>query len=228
MYDDSELDRVEHYLSSAPVLDVAAWGRHGAHRSFRFILRGGIGVLVKPEDTINDGPRLVRREVAAWVLARELGWPEIMSVTALRAVESPDTGAEVQASVQVLWPDVQPDADAGGFSDEDTTRAAVFDFVVGHSDRGGHNWLALPGGGHPPQLKLIDHGYAFPDGIDAPNSTFFVMHEGDQLAEETIRTLGRLDDPRMGLALAGLLTQSEMAAVHERAQHLRNYRILGI
>ncbi len=124
MLDDLHHEDLQRVLSSAPILDVAAWAAHGAHRSFRLILEGGIGALAKPEDGIQDGPTLVRREVAGWLIARELGWHDMLATTVLRTIPSPDTGGEVAAS---RWPDCLPDADPSHFSDEEIWQAAVFE-----------------------------------------------------------------------------------------------------
>lgn len=72
---DAELDELERYLANAEILDVAAFSRTTAHHSYRLILEGGVAVLAKPADTAPEGVIMCRREAAAWVLARALGWP---------------------------------------------------------------------------------------------------------------------------------------------------------
>jgi hypothetical protein len=113
---------------------------------------------------------MCQREAAAWTLGRCLGWPDLIAATVMRTITSPSTGEEVETSVQVIWPDYLPDAAVELFSDEDIWRAAVFDLLVCHSDRGGHNWLAVPQPSAVPRLKLIDHGYGFPEETSAPPS----------------------------------------------------------
>jgi hypothetical protein len=63
---------------------------------------------------------------------------------------------------------------------EDAARAAVFDYLVGHSDRHYGNWLVEKGSGKP---VLIDNGLAFPfkyDSGDFPSNGFsFLKHAVD-------------------------------------------------
>ena len=98
--DDTGLDQIEHYLLNAPILDRSAFQGHGAHRSELFILSGGVGALCKPEDGIGEGRIAVTREVAAWRIARVLGWTDLMAATVLREID-PDR----MASLTVLWPE---------------------------------------------------------------------------------------------------------------------------
>jgi len=74
------LDELEHYLRGSTILDVAHFERHGAHRSFRLILEGGVGVLAKPAHTIGEGdPR--------YPVVERL-WPRSMSRQASRSERS--------------------------------------------------------------------------------------------------------------------------------------------
>jgi hypothetical protein len=222
MVDDHELDELERYLARAPIIDAAAFANHGAHRSYRLILRGAVAVLAKPEDGIaDDGPIVVGREVAAWTIARELGWADLLGVTVRREIASLDTGQPVAASLQILWPDVQPDAPTSSFTDEDIWRAAVFDAVVAHTDRNGHNWLLLPGSGaSPPMLKLNDHGYGFASGLVQPSSSFYSLKTGQQIPEDLANALRRLADPRQVRDLEANLEPDALDGVRDRAAHL--------
>jgi hypothetical protein len=154
------LEDLENYLRSARVLDAATFPNHGAHPSYRVVLEGGVGALAKPASTApEDGHAMVRYEVAGWVIAKELSWSDLVATTVLRTLDMLPEQGETEASLQVLWPGFQVDADRGQFSDEDTWRAALFDMLIRHSDRS-HNWGAVVEHGQS-RLKLIDHGYAF-------------------------------------------------------------------
>jgi hypothetical protein len=91
-------------LATSRILDTAAWGAHGAHRSFRLVLDGGVGVLAEPEDVIADGAVMVRREAAAWLVARELGWHEMVAATVLRTILFPDTGPRFRPASRSFGP----------------------------------------------------------------------------------------------------------------------------
>lgn len=221
MTDDVAFDDLERYLRTAAILATGAFARHGAHRSFLVILAGGVGVLCKPADTIADGDAIVGREAAAWTIARELGWGDLLGATVRRTIDSPDSGQQVAASLQVLWPDIRPVADIGLFNDEDTWRAATFDAVVSHEDRMNNNWLLVPdSGASPPRLKLIDHGYGFGPGLKPPNSSFYELHRGAQIPDSIREACQRLAQPRQSRDLADLLAADAIQGVQERAAEL--------
>ncbi len=226
---DEGLDELGAYLEQADILNAAAWALHGAHRSFLITLQGGVGVLAKPEDVIADGPAMIRREAAAWLIARGLDWPDLVAATVVRQMRSPDTGDPVEASVQVIWPNAQPDLDPGLFADPDVWRGAVYDAVVGHSDRNGHNWLATPretSAGLPPQLRLCDHGYGFPDLVQPPNSTFYQLKAGHSIPPDNVDALVALQDGQHYEASARLLSSESHDAMSERIRRLLQTRTL--
>src|SRR5438128_1594760 len=111
MNDDRHLDELEYYLREADVLDCATPSYSGAHSAkVRLLLEGGVPALAKPEVGISDGARVVRREVAAWVIARELGFSDMVACTVLRDTVPLVGGGQGTASVQVIWPEpVMPD-----------------------------------------------------------------------------------------------------------------------
>jgi hypothetical protein len=222
------LDELEHYLRGSTILDVAHFERHGAHRSFRLILEGGVGVLAKPAHTIGEGEIVPRREAAAWVVARELGWADLVATTVLRMERFPDSEGEVLTSIQVLWPDFDPDPDIDGFPEEEIWRAAVFDVVVGHTDRSGHNWLAVPGSSSNTRLKLVDHGYGFPESVGPPSSTFYERCKGREIPEFVVDSLYRLRDRRRIHILRDLLPPAPVEAAFERAEAIASASVLGI
>jgi uncharacterized repeat protein (TIGR03843 family) len=116
-------------------------------------------VVYKPrrgETPLWDFPEgtLCNREVAAFVVARRLGWPDVPP-TVLR------DGPEGDGSVQ-LFVDFDPNehyftmAEAGRFLDE-FRRIALFDIVVNNADRkAGHCLL-----GRDDEIHVIDHGVCF-------------------------------------------------------------------
>jgi hypothetical protein len=228
VWSEDALDELERYLAGSAILDVAHFERHGAHRSFRLILEGGVGALAKPAHTIGEGEIVPRREAAAWVIARELGWPDLLAATVLRSERFPDSEGPVVTSVQVLWPDVEPDLDIARFSEEDMWRAAVFDAVIGHTDRSGHNWLGVPGSSSEPRLKLVDHGYGFPGEVTPPSSTFFQRFKGQELPDFAVEALYRLRDRRRVYVLRDLLPAGTLEAAYDRAEAVASRSVLEI
>lgn len=216
------LDDLATYVRTGRVLSDWAFEKHGAHQSYLLVLEGGVGVLAKPEDEIaNVGSVLVRREVAAWVVARLLGWPDLIAVTVLRQLRSFRTGAQVAASLQVLWPFPEWLPAVATLPDEEVWQAAAFDAVVRHTDRSNNNWLAVPGSGHGVQahLRLCDHGYGFEPGLTAPGSDFYTAKKGEALP---VPVMAGLEALRTGLPgeLQGLLPDPELTGVRDRTEYL--------
>jgi hypothetical protein len=161
--------------------------------------------LAKPEVGIGDGPRVIRREVAAWVIARELGFADMVACTVLRDDAPLTGGGQGAASLQVVWPEpVFPDY-PGPYSDDDRWRAAIFDGVIAHSDRGGHNWLGVDDAAGQRRLKLVDHGYAF-DLQGALSSTFYAEFQGQAIPGQHVAALQRCQALRQGKQLQSLFT----------------------
>jgi hypothetical protein len=212
------LESLEEYLRDARILDAATFPNHGAHPSYRLILEGGVGALAKPASTApEDGAAMVRHEVAAWVIARDLGWPDLVATTVLRVIDVLPDQDETEASVQVLWPGFQVDADRSQFSEEDIWRAAVFDTLIRHADRT-HNWGAVTQHGTP-RLKLIDHGYAF--RATRPFQSSFAQDKAgqplpDELSETVERFLGTCQDG----PLADLLEEDVLEELVVRGRRL--------
>jgi len=189
----SGLDELEEYLRTATILYVGAFpDPGGAHPGKLVILEGGVGVLAKPADANQAAAEMAPREVAAWNVARHLGWGDLVAATVLRREFPGDAGGLVDSSFSVAWPNCKADVDPG-FADEDRWRAAAFDFIVDQSDRSGHNWLAVPvPGGGPSKLKLIDHGHCFGYPQAGVNSTFYAEKRGEELPAEIISSLDEL------------------------------------
>lgn len=156
---------LERYLREARILEIRdfAPGSGGAHPGkYALLLDGGVLVMVKPvSGSAMADERVCRNEVAAWVVARALGWADMVAATVMREVPSPDDPGHVLAALQVIWPpplEFLPSLD--DLPDEDIWRAAIFDFITGPTDRQNNNYL---GRGPRPNLRLalIDHGLSF-------------------------------------------------------------------
>lgn len=99
------VDNLEEYLLGVRILSEFAYAGHGAHTSYFLVLEGGAAALAKPADEIADGTTMVRRERAAWVVAKLLKWSDLMAATVIRTLRSYKTGLDTDASLQVIWPD---------------------------------------------------------------------------------------------------------------------------
>jgi hypothetical protein len=214
------IDHLERYLVEADVTQAFthSMGGGGHPNSFVAILEGGVSVLVKTEEPTEDQKRMARREVAAWRLARMLEWPDLVSATVLRRITSLTTGADVEASVQVIWANKEMGTALSEFDEDNVWRAATFDALVRQTDRSASNWLGVPGDPSHGQRepKLIDHGYAFDmtrqgpaefyqhfKGHDMPGSCI----EALETAQSQIYALNRLLD---GPELDGLISRAEL------------------
>jgi hypothetical protein len=227
---DPYLEDLERYLRQADVIDRAAFAVTAphVHPTYRVILTGAVAAMVKPSDEIADGPALVGREVAAWVLAKALGWPDLLATTVLRDLPSRGTRLPVRVSLQVIWPDCLPDAPPERFGPGDTWRAAVFDAIVGQTDRAGHNWLAVPGAAGQPRLKLIDHGYCFTTGMGPPGSTFYELHSGEPIPTPHLDAIRSLLGSFPVGDLGRLLPPSEVTDARRRAETLLERGVLQL
>lgn len=219
------LDDLERYLTRAPVVHVAPSPDRGVGMH-RLVMEGGLRALGRPEDGAAWGPVTVRRDAAAWVLARGLGWPDLLVPTVLRELPSPAGGGDVAWSVQVEWPDAVPDVDPERFPEEDLWRAAAFDALAcpqGLTRR----WLAVRAGGAF-RLRLVGHADAFPPHVAAPRSPFYDLRGGQPIPGDVT---GAVDDltralPALtlhstrGMSLPTLLPVEAITALADRARLL--------
>ena len=158
-YPDDPFALLEHAAFEG--IELIPWG---SNYTFATLLRADDGsccyAVYKPrrgEVPLRDFPNgtLYRREVAAYVLARELGW-DVVPPTVIR-----DDGPHGVGSVQLY---VQPRTDATAHFEAlrsshrcDLQRMAVFDLLANNADRkGGHCLLDVRG-----HLWGIDHGLTF-------------------------------------------------------------------
>ena len=190
--------------------------------NYTFLARAGEGddavlVVYKPrrgEIPLWDFPEgtLCQREVAAYVVARSLGWPNVPP-TILR------DGPEGVGSVQRFVP-FDPEAHYFTLTPEradDFRRVALFDVVVNNADRkGGHCLL-----GEDDAIWVIDHGVCF---SEEPHKLRTVIweHVGEAIEPALLEDLRRFDrettDGPVGDTLGVLLAEGELAAMHARIE----------
>lgn len=156
-------------------------------------------------------PGLGKREVAAYELARGLGW-DLVPPTVLR------DGPLGEGSVQLF---VEADFEQHYFTlleDESLhpqlRRLAVFDIVANNTDRKGGHCLLAPDG----RIFGIDHGLAFHE--DFKLRTVIWDFGGEPLPEELTVDLAALCDEGVPPALTTLLTDVECRALLFRARRL--------
>ena len=165
--------------------------------------RGEMPLWDFPEGT------LCQREVAAYVVARELGWPNVPP-TVLRE------GPEGVGSTQLF---VEFDASQHYFTLEGThadafRKVALFDVVVNNADRkGGHCLLGSDG-----TIWVIDHGVCFSD--DPKLRTVIWEYAGEPIPPgllEDVRSFReRLPGEDLRMELGALLSFDELSALEER------------
>ena len=153
---------------------------------------------------------LCAREVAAYVVSRALGWPNVPA-TVLR------DGPYGVGSVQRFVPH-DPEEHYFTLAErfpEEFRRVAAFDMVVNNADRkSGHCLLGEDG-----RIFLVDHGVCFSD--EPKLRTVIWDFVGDPIEEGTrsdVRRLaGEIRGGRVRDELANLLAPEELAALTERA-----------
>lgn len=153
---------------------------------------------------------LCAREVAAYVVSRALGWPNVPA-TVLR--DGPYGVGSVQRFVP-HDPEEHYFTLAGRFPEE-FRRVAAFDLVVNNADRkSGHCLLGEDG-----RVFLVDHGVCFSD--EPKLRTVIWDFIGDPVEEGTRADVRRLaEEIRGGKVrdeLINLLAPVELAALEERA-----------
>jgi len=101
-----------------------------------------------------------KRENAAWQVAKIVDLDDLVPASVMRKVEG-DKG------VLIEWRDGKKGADVSEKDrydgKRDLERAAIFDLVMGQSDRHPGNWLVADKPDGTKQLVLIDHGFTLPD-----------------------------------------------------------------
>jgi uncharacterized repeat protein (TIGR03843 family) len=153
---------------------------------------------------------LCGREVAAYVVARTLGWPNVPA-TVLR--EGPYGIGSVQGFVR-FDPEEHYFTLAERYP-EDFRRIAVFDLVVNNADRkAGHCLLGEDG-----RIHVVDHGVCFSD--EPKLRTVIWDFVGQPLDDHVRADLLRLADEvrtgSLGSELVNLLDAVELDALAQRA-----------
>ena len=161
---------------------------------------------------------LWRREVAAYELARHLGW-DLVPVTVARS-EGPLGEGSLQLFVDAELdehyftllerPQLQPQLH----------RMAVFDVVANNADRkGGHCLLGADG-----HIWGIDNGLTF--HVEPKLRTVIWDFAGDQVDEQLLADLAPLAQGEVPEVLAGLLDDAEVRAMVKRTAALLRRRRL--
>ncbi len=154
----------QHALHTEPVTKTESVGRPSANQTALLTLANGQQGIFKPfagERRLRNGidaETYWRREVGASDVARILGFSDLVPPTSFR-----EHGGK-QGSLQQFVPN-SPEAQTLPDhlmydGDEDASRAAVFDYLLGNSDRHDGNWLVNNG-----KLVLIDNGLSFPHSV---------------------------------------------------------------
>jgi len=213
------IHELEFYLATATILDISEWQIHSTRRSYQLILDGGVDCLAKTANEPPGSPVECNHEVAAWIVARDLHWPDLVAATVLREMPSQIGAGMTQASVQVVWPRNDRGPDLGEFEEPEKWRAAIFDGLLAHGDRNNTNYLGVPAKapGLKPRLKLIDHGIGF--GAGATGSPFFGPKQGQAIPPEHLESLKHW---RFGhvQALRDYLSADELNWLGQRADRM--------
>ncbi len=174
------------------------------------------------EAPLSDFPpgTLHRREVAAYVVDRALGW-DMVPPTVLR-----DDGPHGPGSAQ-LFVDHDPERHYFTLIEQgdpavlsQLRRMVVFDVIVNNADRKGSHVL-LPEDG---RIRLVDHGICFHAQPKLRTVAWDFAGEPvpEDAAADAVRVADRLDDD--GAPVAGrirdLLAPAEVAALARRARNL--------
>lgn len=179
----------EHDLGSRDFVDqqLLAEDPH-ANIAFKLSTADGVAAVYKPaegecpglRDSIPDGT-MWQREVAAYRVDHSLGYDLVPTTIAYE-------GEQGFGSLQDWAPLVGLDHDE--YSDLDQQRMAVFDYIVGNTDRHDSNFLTQNNG----CPAAIDNGLCFPVSCSEPiRSSFVADHLGKPLSEEVLRPVRDLD-----------------------------------
>jgi hypothetical protein len=216
-------ERVEQALRCLPELELKGLFRRSSNYTFLAELRGEIGLeettllaVYKPaegESPLWDFPTgtLFRREVAAYLLAKFLGWPRVPP-TVIREAAPHGVGAlqlfvEAEAREHYLVSQGQPE--------ETWLQVAVFDVITNNADRKSGHCLTDA----ERRVWVIDHGLTF--NVDPKLRTVIWDFAGQRLPaalrQDLERTAASLEAGELRAALGELLTRREVAALRRRA-----------
>lgn len=184
------------------------------------ILEGDVHAIFKIGCEPAPGQAGARREVAAYVLARAIGFDDLVGVAALRR-ELDATGKATDTAAIEFFDDRREDAPLSEFPRDDIERAGVFDAIIGQPDRS-HNWLAVPAA-PPVRLKLFDHELAFQPGtrVTSVQSRFW-DEIGRQVPSKHRHTVSDALAQLSNFGLRKLLSDDEYFGVEDRLRELRS------
>lgn len=216
MEDTSALEALEDHLREAPIDVTATFEGGGGHPGKQLVVvRGGIGALAKLAHQPNE-KTMIRAEGAAYLLARELGWDDLVPVTVVREVRAL-SGESVEASVQILWPRFEVAAVANtdplSLPDDDIWRIALFDALIRNGDRHGGNW-GMVAGARP---GLIDHGHSLFPPLAGVNSPFLAARRNEQIPDELLVRIDTVAE-RGGGRVQELVDDEPLQQLVERAR----------
>lgn len=218
-------DPAEHALLEVDVVNVDWPDESGVNETFRVWFSDGSEAYHKPFDGLDQGvgsdyghdaPLQPMHEVAAWVLARELGgpWRDLVPPCVIREVEGR------LGSLSAGMPG-EPRNPLPAVSQETIGAAGFFDALAGQQDRHGGNLLVSGD-----QMKLIDHGFTFAVPGDGYNlqllQQYRAFHE-PALRPEERDALQRLVASDSLLGMRGLLEPERADALKARAEIMLAY-----
>jgi len=220
----SDPDAVEQALRCLPELELKGLFRRSSNYTFLAELRGRIGAdqvamlaVYKPADgesPLWDFPAgtLYRREVAAYLLAKHLGWPRVPP-TVVRESAPHGVGAlqmfvEAEAREHYLVSRSQ--------APEVWLQVALFDVLTNNADRkSGHCLLDAE-----QRVWVIDHGLTF--HVDPKLRTVIWDYAGERLPAGLRRDVERaaesLERGQLRAALGELLSRRELATLRQRTR----------
>lgn len=155
---------VESRLRSGTPISKKALGG-GANSSYIMEMDNGEKAVWKPRDGERTDLRdsipeytQYKREAAAYAVAKAIGMEDLIPPTTIREIDG-KVGSMQEFTEGVVAKEVPAKICFDG--DTDLKRAAVFDYLVGNSDRHRGNWLVDLKRGD--KLRLIDHGLILPN-----------------------------------------------------------------
>jgi uncharacterized repeat protein (TIGR03843 family) len=213
---------VEQALRCLPEFELKGLFRRSSNYTFLAQLRGQLGVedmtvlaVYKPaegESPLWDFPAgsLYRREVAAYQLAKFLGWPRVpptvVRETAPHGVGALQMFVEAEAREHYLVSQGQPE--------ETWLQVALFDVITNNADRKSGHCLTDA----ERRVWVIDHGLTF--HIDPKLRTVIWDFAGQRLPrplrEDLERAAISMDEGDLKEALGELLTRRELATLRRR------------
>ena len=218
-----DLEAVEQALGCLPEIELKGLFRRSSNYTFLVELRGGAGTedgdllaVYKPaqgESPLWDFPSgsLYRREVAAYLLAKFLGWP-LIPPTVVRESAPHGIGALqmfIRAEVQEHY------LASSGQPTETWLQVALFDVIINNADRKSGHCLTDAAR----RVWVIDHGLTF--HVDPKLRTVIWEFAGQPLPAGLRRDLERaavsLESGELKLALGELLSRRELSALRRRA-----------